>query len=88
MLKSIIVVVTYFFERFFNIFVQTWFQSCTPEYTNSLAFFPVQEVCLLSYYNKASDKIEVIWLGLTYCGKASKLVAEGLKLSLDLWFGG
>ena len=41
MLKSIIVVVTYFFERFLNIFVQTWFQSCTPEYTNSLAFFPV-----------------------------------------------
>ena len=46
-----------------------------------------QEVRLLSYYNKANDKIEVIWLGLTYCGKASKLVAEGLKLSLDLWFG-
>jgi hypothetical protein len=46
-----------------------------------------QEVRLLSYYNKASDKIEVIWLGLTYCGKASNLVAEGLKLSLDLWFG-
>ena len=28
--------------RFFSKYlVQTWFQSCTPEYTNSLAFFPV-----------------------------------------------
>ena len=26
---------------FFLYLVQTWFQSCTPEYTNSLAFFPV-----------------------------------------------
>ena len=31
----------FFIERFFNYLVQTWFQSCTPECTNSLAFFPV-----------------------------------------------
>ena len=46
-----------------------------------------QEVCFLSCYNQASGVIEVIWLGLAYCGKASSLVAEGLKFSQDLWFG-
>ena len=46
-----------------------------------------QAVCFVSYYNQASDAIEVIWLGLAYCGKASSLVAEGLKFSQDLWFG-
>ena len=45
-----------------------------------------QEVRLLSYYNQRKNKIEVVWLGLTYCGKDSSAVARGLRQSLVLWF--
>ena len=45
-----------------------------------------QEVRLLSYYNQRKNKIEVVWLGLTYCGKDSGAVARGLRQSLVLWF--
>lgn len=45
-----------------------------------------QEVQLLSYFNQWKSKIEVIWLGLTYCRNNCDAVARGLKQSLKLWF--
>ena len=41
-----------------------------------------------TYNNECKEKrIEMIWLGLSYCGKTSEEVAIGMKTSLQLWFG-
>ena len=48
-----------------------------------------QEVRLISTYTYELKKkrIEIIWLGLLYCGKTSDEVAIGMKTTLWLFFG-
>ena len=47
-----------FFQRFFFNMVQTWFQSCTPECTNSLAFSPV--LCTQDVIGINNNSIHVV----------------------------